>query len=359
MPTSGVAEPLTVVSGLTSWRFEPVTVVLLAVAAGLYGWGMVRVRRRHPERPWPALRATSYFGGLAVIAIALLSGLGVYQTTLFWVHMVQHLLLIMVAPALLVSGRPIILLLHASRGQAHRRVKRVLRSRVVAVLTSPLLTVPFYAAVVVGTHLTGFMNVVITNPWAQGGEHLLYVVSGYLYLLPAFGREPIRWRLSNPAKILLIIVAMPIDTFTGIALMMTRQPPWREFVAQNRTWGPSPLEDVQLGGAIMWVGADAIMMIFIIAALSMWVSAPNRTRLRWVERARSSTMAQRYGAQQVGAQRYGGAAGTGGRDGGVGGADVPAGAGSGPTIGRKLDIDEEQLTAYNAWLERLNRGERT
>ena len=78
-----------------------------------------------------------FLAGLAVVVIATQSGIGAYDDVLFWDHMIQHLLLIMVAPPLLVVGEPFTLLLHASRNPLHSWAKRVIRSRVVSFLTWP------------------------------------------------------------------------------------------------------------------------------------------------------------------------------------------------------------------------------
>ncbi len=313
---------------LTQWHVAVGVAVPLLVAAVLYGWGMVRVRRRHPARPWPLARAAAFFGGLAVIAIALTSVVAVYDTMFFWVHMIQHLMLIMVAPALLVTGRPLILALHASRNPVHTALKRLLRSRPVTILTCPVAAVPIYAAVVVYTHLTSFNNLVVTNHTAEVGEQLAYLVAGYLYFLPGFGDEPIRWRLSYPAKMLIILLVMPIDTFTGITLLMTNNEPWPAYAAQHHTWGPTLVTDVHWGGAVMWIGGDTIMIGLVVAALFPWLLGRTRTgtRLRWVEQARRANLDRYLQATP------GGTAVT--RDGDV-------------------DDDEARLDAYNAWLADL------
>jgi putative copper resistance protein D len=124
-----VDAPLNSHTAFTAWEFAPVVTIGLSVAAVLYLWGMVRVHRRHPTHPWPLLRAASFFAGLATIVIATESSIGAYDDVLFSIHMIQHLLLIMVAPPLLIAGRPIMLLLHASRNPLHRWVKTVIRSR--------------------------------------------------------------------------------------------------------------------------------------------------------------------------------------------------------------------------------------
>lgn len=326
---SGAPTPAEV---LGQWQLNvPVTILLLA-AAGLYAWGMIRVARRHPARPWPPLRALAFLAGLGVVAAAFMSAVSVYDTTFFWVHMVQHLMLIMVAPVLLVVGRPLILALHASRNPLHTRLKRALRSRPVTVLTAPLVSVPLYAAVVVGTHLTSFNNTAVTHPAAEAAELVAYLAVGYLYFLPGFGDEPIRWRLSYPAKMLIILLVMPIDTFTGVALLMTEHAPWPAYAAQHHTWGPDPLTDVHSGGAVMWIGGDTIMIALIVAALFPWLIGRARTgmRLRWVEQARRANL-----------DRY------------LAAATDDAGNPLVLTPHGDVDEDEVRLQAYNAWLAQL------
>jgi cytochrome c oxidase assembly factor CtaG len=328
---------MTVAAGPTSaalaadWTFRPLVVVPLVLVAALYLWGVIRVARRHPARRWPLIRAGSFLAGLGVIAVATLSAIETCGTTFFWIHMAQHLLLIMVAPALVIHGRPLILALHATRNPWHTRIKRLLRSRVVTVVTHPLVAFTLYTVVVVGTHLTSFNNVAVTHRWAAAGEQVAYLVSGYLYLLSGFGEEPIRWRLSHPAKMLVLVLSMSVDTFTGITLLMAGSNPWPAYAAQHHTWGPDLLTDVHYGGAVMWVGGDTIMICLILTALVPWVAGRNRNslRMRWVENARRASM-DRYAAY------------------------LPAGA----TARRDVDEDEQRLDAYNAWLAAMAERDR-
>ena len=125
------------VSGRSPWR------------PALYLWGVVRVARRHPARPWPIWRTGMFLAGLAIVVLALCSGIGSYDDILFWDHMIQHLMLIMVAPPLLILGQPITLLLHASRNPLHTWAKRVLRSRPASFLTWPVFGFAAYAAAIV------------------------------------------------------------------------------------------------------------------------------------------------------------------------------------------------------------------
>ncbi len=198
---------------------------------------MIRVRRRHPRRPWPLRRTIPFLLGLLVIDLATQSGIGTYDDTLFWDHMIQHLMLIMIAPPLLVAGQPVTLLLHASRNPLHTGVKRLIRSRPVQWLTWPAFVVVAYAATIVGTHLTNFMNLVTEYDAVHQAEHVLYLVVGYLYFLPLIGKEPIRWKVSYPLRLFLLFIAMPVDAFTGVVLGSYQADPFVPLAP--RSWGPS------------------------------------------------------------------------------------------------------------------------
>lgn len=319
-------------TAFTQWEFVPLVTALLALLAALYLFGMLRVRRAHPRHPWPLSRAAAFFAGLLVVAVATQSSIAAYDELLFSMHMVQHLLLIMVAPALLVTGRPVMLLLHASRNPLHRWTKQVVRSRVVSALTFPPVAAVIYGIVIVGTHLTSFMNVVLRHESIHDFEHVLYLVAGYLYFLPLLGSEPIRWRMSYPGRFLLLALSMPVDTFVGVVLMQSSRELFPAYLHTGRTWGASPLNDLHAGGAIMWVGGDAlmfVMMLFLFIAFLRDREA-QRSMGPWLEGVRRQTLIDHTG--QVGVA-------------------APAST----ATARRSDTvdDDEHLAAYNAYLARL------
>jgi cytochrome c oxidase assembly factor CtaG len=247
--------PLTPATALTTWQFAPLVTAPLVLLAGCYLVAVRRVRVRgragaRRGRPWPPARIAAFLAGLAVVAVATQGSVGVYDDTLLSAHMVQHLLLIMVAPPLLVAGRPVTLLLHATRNPWHTRVKRVLRSRLAAGLTWPPAGVALYSAVVLCTHLTSLLT-------AQGAlheaEHGAYLVAGYLYFLPVIGSEPLRWRLQPLGRYVLLLAAMPADMVTGAALML------------HGPLGQYGAGDVRAAGLIMVAGSELIMAAMAVA----------------------------------------------------------------------------------------------
>jgi putative copper resistance protein D len=311
---------------LTQWEFVPVVTAAVLAVGALYLWGAWRVRRRHPARPWPWWRTGMFLAGLAVVVIATQSGIGAYDDVLFWDHMIQHLLLIMVAPPLLVVGEPFTLLLHASRNPLHSWAKRVIRSRVVSFLTWPPVGLVAYIATIIATHLTSLTGLILSNPLLHDAEHVLYLVVGYLFFLPLLGREPIRWRVSYPIRILVLFLAMPVDTFTGLVLGYATSGTYTEGPRPPGALGP--VQDVHWAGAIMWIAGDAIMFALMLLVLLAW-SRERRASWGmsgWLEAARKSRFDEVV-------------------------------APGGPAVartGRGGIDDDEHLAAYNAYLARLN-----
>ena len=327
--------PFSLAEVVTRWQFAPVVTAFAVVAAGLYLWGVLRVRRRHPARPWPLYRTALFLAGLAVVVIATQSGIGSYDDVLFWDHMVQHLLLLMVAPPMLVLGQPGTLLLHASRNPLHTWTKKFLRSRVVSWLTWPPFTVALYVAVIVGTHLTGFMNTVMSNEAVHNAEHVLYLVAGYLYFLPLLGREPIRWRVSYPTRIFLLFLAMPVDAFTGLVLGSEGSNPFPALAQARPAWAPSPLSDVHIGGAVMWVGGSGLMFAIMMTVFFAWSrEVRSDGGLGWLEAARRTNFATMVSAPQHANTLD----------------DMPHRAAPADSVD-----DDQHLAAYNEYLARLNK----
>jgi cytochrome c oxidase assembly factor CtaG len=336
--------PFGLSAALTQWQFAPVVTAVVVMLAGLYGWGVGRVARRHPARPWPIWRTAMFGGGLLVLVLATQSGIGAYDDVLFYDHMIQHLLLLMVVPPLLIAGQPLTLLLHASRNPLHAWTKRVLRSRVASFLTWPVFGAVAYALGVMAAHLTAIANYVERNQTAHNAEHALFVIIGYLFYLPLIGSEPIRWRLSYPVRFVVLVLLMPIDTFTGLALGYGSASSPGVPVGPRPAWAPSPVSDLHLGGAVMWIGGDAIMFGLMMLVFLMW-SRDDRATVSgrsFFERARRENLATLVGSSQPAA--------------------VGAGAGEGGDTGTRLSSgsdrasidDDEHLAAYNAYLARLN-----
>ena len=255
---------------LLAWQADPVFLALLAGSAALYLLGVRRVAELHPRNPWRPGRTRAFLAGLAALAAALLSPVATYDGTLFSVHMVQHLLLTMVAAPLLVLGTPVSLLVRAVGRRGHRKVMRVLHSAPVRLLTHPLIAWLGFAAVMWGTHFSGIYQAALESEAVHVAEHLLYLVAAVLFWWPAIGLDPSRWRMPHPLRVGYLFMQGPVNTFLALAIYSSGRVLYPHY-ASGRTWGPTPLDDQHLGGAIMWIVGDLLLLTATGLAIAAWM----------------------------------------------------------------------------------------
>ncbi|MEO9134871.1 MAG: cytochrome c oxidase assembly protein, partial [Jatrophihabitantaceae bacterium] len=156
---------------LTAWQLNAIALALVVLAAAWYLTCVALVPVRTPGARWPVRQTVSFFAGLAVCVYATSGSIAVYDQVLFTAHMAGHLALVMLAPALLVSGRPLRLAQASAPQRRRERLQRIAQGRVVSALTAPPIALASYVIVIVGSHLTGLMDVIMRNTWAGQVEH--------------------------------------------------------------------------------------------------------------------------------------------------------------------------------------------
>jgi cytochrome c oxidase assembly factor CtaG len=270
---------------------------LVIVAGALYVTSARRVTRLNPDRPWSTRRMAAFIGGLVAVLVATESILGVYEGVLFYDHMIQHLLLIMVAAPLLAMGAPAELLERSTTGEVHQIVDRCLSSKVAEAIAHPVVDFVLYAFLIPLCHLTNFFNLTLEHPTVQFLEHVMFLVVGYLFWRHVVAIEPSRHRLHPGVRLVFLALAVPIDTFTGLTLASTSHEMFSAYLAQHRSWGPSPVLDLHIGGDIMWVGGDTLMFLGMAPVAVLWVRHEER---RAVELDRQLDEAQRQAAHGPG-----------------------------------------------------------
>jgi putative membrane protein len=265
---------------LLAWSFDPLAVTGILLAGWGYLWAERRVNRRHPANPHPRYRTWLFMGGLAAIALALVSPIEAYEGLLFSVHMVQHMLLQLVAAPLLLAGGPITLGLRASGPSVRRRMLTVLHSRAVRVVSFPVIAWVVFAAVNWGWHFSVLYDQALENQVLHYVQHATMMAAALLFWWPVIGADPSPWRLPHPARLLYLFLAMPQQSFLGVAIMSAPAVLYPHYVTNLRTWGPTPLEDQQLGGVIMWVVGDMLLLAGMAAVVVMWMRHEDRRTAR-------------------------------------------------------------------------------
>jgi cytochrome c oxidase assembly factor CtaG len=260
---------------LGAWTFDPTVVAALLATGVLYLRGVRRVRR--PDRKL-VNRTACFLGGLVVLWVALQSPIDTYADTRLAVHMVQHLLLTMVAAALLVLGAPVTLALRAATPAFRRRwLLPLLRSRLVRLLAAPPLAWAQFAVVLWASHFSPLYEAAVRNDGIHALEHLLYLVSAVLFWSPVVGIDPSPKRLSHPARLLYLFLAMPQASFLGLAMWGANRV---LYPAYQAALGPAALDDQRLAGTIMGSAGMLVMVPALGLVLLDWLAREEREAAR-------------------------------------------------------------------------------
>jgi putative copper resistance protein D len=260
---------------VTHWQLQWTTALVCAAGAGLYLWAIRRVRGS-----WPLRRTASFLAGIACTLLALASGLDAYDDQLLSAHMVQHMLLLMVVPPLLLAGQPAILALRALPPRRRQRVARALqRARP---YLGPAPSLGFFSAVVVLTHLGSFYDATLRHAPLHDFEHVLYVTAGLLLWWQILDVDPVPGhRLGGLGRLAYIMVAMVPMSLVGAYLNRHAGLAYPSYGPAGQALGISPLNDQAQAGAIMWVAGDAIMTaVGLCAALAALVAEERRQQAR-------------------------------------------------------------------------------
>lgn len=225
-----------------------------ALAALLYLIAARRGRRR-----WPARATVAFIAGIACAVVAVQSGIGAYDDRMLSDHMVQHLILLELAPLLLAAGRPVIVLLRTTPPTARPRVAR--RLRALRPISHPATCLAVFTAVVLASHLPAFYDATVRHPLLHDGEHAIYLAAGLLMWLPVLDGDPVAGRrLDGFSRLAYVIAAMVPMAVIGAYLNRATSLVYPAYAEPARVLGISAVSDQQHAGAIMWVLGSTLMV---------------------------------------------------------------------------------------------------
>jgi cytochrome c oxidase assembly factor CtaG len=261
---------------LSSWQLDPAVLVVCAATAGLYGWGVIR-----SPKHWPLWQTVSFIAGLLVLMTALESGIDRYSDELLSVHVVQHLLLILAAPALLLWGAPVRLALSACSPAGRNMVGAVLHQRWVRVLTRPACGFVLFTIVVLGTHLSGLYEVALRDQTVHAFEHAAYFWSGIIFLLPILAADPVPRPPSAIARFCWLMAAMTVMFIPAALFLFDEHVRYPFYLAPARALHRSALSDQHAAGMIMlFAGGVAMAALAIVVAMESMILEERRQQRR-------------------------------------------------------------------------------
>jgi putative membrane protein len=253
-------------------------------------WGTVYLAgARQVARGWPLRYTLSFLAGIGCVLVAVQSGIDTYDDQLLSDHMVQHLILLELAPLLLLAGRPGLLLLRATAPSRRPRLARRLMK--LRPLTHPLSCLAIFYVIVLGTHLPGFYDATLRHPLLHDLEHLLYLTAGVLMWWPMLDGDPLpHARLTGLGRLIYVIVAMVPMTALGAYLNRATSVVYSGYALPAHGFGISAVTDQQQAGAIMWVLGSSLMVGAGIWQAMAALSAEER-RLQTRERRATEDLA--------------------------------------------------------------------
>jgi putative membrane protein len=237
-----------------TWSIHPSTVIGLIALGALYEWQARRIALDVDGR-----QRSIFYAGLVTIFFSLNGPLhDLSDAFLFSAHMVQHLVLTLVVPPLLIAGTPGELLRPAlGIGWVNSLARTI---------TRPLVCFAIFNITIAAWHLPPAYNAAMAHHWLHIIQHLSFMVVAVLMWWPLMSPLPELPRLSYPAQLLYcFLLGIPMS-IVAISITYARDNLYPAYASAPRMWGLSPMEDQMLGGLIMWIPGG-----FFFVAVMSWV----------------------------------------------------------------------------------------
>ncbi|MEE1755412.1 cytochrome c oxidase assembly protein [Streptomyces sp. SP18CS02] len=276
--------PFTLGRGLA---FSPDAFFLIGCLLGLalYGWAVVRLRGRGDA--WPVGRTVFFTLGVLSVALVMCTRLNDYGMVMFSVHMVQHMVISMLSPILLLLGAPVTLALRALPVAARRGAKgprelllMLLHSRYMRIITHPVFTIPLFIASLYALYFTPLFDFLMGSKPGHIAMMVHFLAVGLVFFWPIMGVDPGPHRPGYVMRMLELFAGMPFHAFFGIALMMATEPMVQVYRDPPASLGIDALSDQNAAGGIAWAFSEIPSVLVLIALVYQWYRSEQRTAKR-------------------------------------------------------------------------------
>jgi putative membrane protein len=260
-----------------AWTPAPVVLIGLLVGGALYVRGIHTLWRRGGRgRALPPWRAAAFAGALLTLFVALISPLDALGSALFSAHMVQHLLLMMVAAPLMALGEPLLVSLWALPVRWRRALaRRWIRARrlrdIWRAISVPAVAWLLHVGFLWSWHLPVLYERALRSDEVHAMEHATFFLTALLFWWLLSRRHGRRMRVGGAVAYL--FGAALLSTILGAAITMSRRPWYPSHFGTTQAWGLAPLEDQQLAGLLMWIPAGIVYLVPLVPLLARILSA--------------------------------------------------------------------------------------
>ena len=257
---------------LTQWTVGPFALLVLATCVAAAVWYLQSVWALSAKgRSWSRRRTTAFLVGLVLIDLALQSPVATLTMSHFEAHMVQHLLLMVMAPPLLAMGAPMTLALQTSGRGTKVRLLRVLNSRAFKWWSHPVPTSVAYYVSMFAFFLTSAVNVAMVHMWVMDLVNIAFLVASMHFWWPIVGLDTNpHWPMGHGMKMVCLLIGVPIESFLALALLTASRP-----VASMYTVGST-----HAGAVILWGGAELFTFLALVPVFLQWQRVEGRRTAR-------------------------------------------------------------------------------
>ncbi|MFL5737044.1 MAG: cytochrome c oxidase assembly protein [Actinomycetota bacterium] len=267
------------------WNADPVVITALVLGTAVYARGLRELWRRGAGRGVSSAEAIAFFGGLLVVAAALLSPIDSLAASLFWAHMCQHMLLIVVAAPLIVLGRPLLVMPRGLPPSWRRGLHGGRPGR--NALPLAIATWIVHTVVVWAWHLPAFFQAALANPAVHALEHAMFLATAlafWWWLIDPAARRSI----GGGVAVAYAIAAGVQGMILGSLMLFSEHPWYPAYAAGARGFGLTPLQDQQLAGLVMWIPPGIVYLVAAALLFLSYLRAVERDTLRSEARALSA-----------------------------------------------------------------------
>jgi len=260
-------------SAMAQWEFSPFALLMLVTVIAFGVWYLRAVRLLAAKgRKWSVKRSVSFLSGLVAIDIALQSPVAAFTADYFQAHVIQHLLLMVIAPPLLAMGAPMTLALQTSDRQTKVRLLGILNSRPFQVLTHPVPVWFLYYFSMFAFFLTFALGFAMDHMWVMDLINLAFFFASTLFWWPIVGLDPIpHWQMSHGVRLTNLLIGVPVESFLALALLSNSHPAASMYSVAS----------THAGAGILWIGAELFTFLALIPVFVQWVRFEERKGARY------------------------------------------------------------------------------
>ncbi|MDA0264390.1 MAG: cytochrome c oxidase assembly protein [Chloroflexi bacterium] len=257
----------------TAWNWNPLATLLLLMVAYLYLNGLNNWQRpTHRISRW---QKASFFTGLFFIFIALQSPLDNLSEHMLSFHQLQHFILRMLAPLLILLGAPLTPVLRglppwALQGFVKPTVRSPLARAAYDKLTNPVITVFIFMAVLYLWQIPGGFNLALRNEFIHALMHITMMSSGFIFYWAVIDPKPHRSRVHYGVRVLYLGLIVLPNTILGAVITFSRSVVYSYYETAYRPFDMSVMTDQQIGGLILWVPGDMMSILVAGIVMIMW-----------------------------------------------------------------------------------------